>query len=66
MGRYGRFHGNAALASIRGPRRKDTVYISQLGKFSLDALVNLTAAAGLTVEIKIKKQCHDRLFVYVT
>ena len=42
----------AARLGITRPRLSDLV-CGKLGKFSLDALVNLTAAAGLTLEIKI-------------
>lgn len=37
---------------ITRPRLKDLMR-GKLGKFSLDALVNLTSAAGLTLEIKV-------------
>lgn len=42
----------AARLGITRPRLNDLLR-GKLGKFSLDALVNLTAAAGLTLEIKI-------------
>jgi predicted XRE-type DNA-binding protein len=42
----------AARLAITRPRLNDLLR-GKLGKFSLDALVNLTAAAGLTLEIKI-------------
>lgn len=38
--------------AITRPRLNDLLW-GKLGKFSLDALVNLTAAAGLTLEIRI-------------
>jgi predicted XRE-type DNA-binding protein len=42
----------AARLGITRPRLNDLVR-GKLSKFSLDALVNLTAAAGLTLEIRI-------------
>jgi len=42
----------AARLAITRPRLNDLLR-GKLGKFSLDALVNLSAAAGLTVEMKI-------------
>lgn len=42
----------ARRLAITRPRLNDLVG-GKLNKFSLDALVNLTAAAGLTLEIKI-------------
>lgn len=42
----------AARLGITRPRLSDLMR-GKLGKFSLDALVNLTAAAGLTLEIKV-------------
>ena len=42
----------AARLSITRPRLNDLLR-GKLGKFSLDALVNLTAAAGLTLEIRV-------------
>lgn len=43
----------AARLAITRPRLNDLLR-GKLGKFSLDALVNLTAAAGLTLEITIR------------
>jgi len=42
----------AERLSITRPRLNDLLR-GKLGKFSLDALVNLTAAAGLTLEIRV-------------
>ena len=42
----------AARLGITRPRLNDLVR-GKLSKFSLDALVNLTAAAGMTLEIRI-------------
>jgi predicted XRE-type DNA-binding protein len=42
----------AERLAITRPRLNDLLR-GKLGKFSLDALVNLTAAAGLTLEIRI-------------
>ena len=42
----------AARLGITRPRLNDLMR-GKLAKFSLDALVNLTAAAGLTLEIRI-------------
>ncbi len=42
----------AERLSITRPRLNDLLR-GKLGKFSLDALVNLTAAAGLALEIRI-------------
>lgn len=42
----------AARLGITRPRLSDLMR-GKLGKFSLDALVNLTAAAGLALEIRI-------------
>ena len=42
----------AARLGITRPRLNDLMR-GKLGKFSLDALVNLTAAAGLVLEIKV-------------
>lgn len=42
----------AARLGITRPRLSDLMR-GKLGKFSLDALVNLTAAAGLTLEIRV-------------
>ena len=42
----------AARLGITRPRLNDLMR-GKLGKFSLDALVNLTAAAGLTLEIRV-------------
>ncbi len=42
----------AARLGITRPRLNDLLR-GKLGKFSLDALVNLTGAAGLTLEFKI-------------
>jgi predicted XRE-type DNA-binding protein len=42
----------AARLGITRPRLNDLLR-GKLGKFSLDALVNLTAAAGLTLEIRV-------------
>lgn len=39
---------------ITRPRMNDLLR-GKLGKFSLDALVNLTAAAGLTLEIRVSE-----------
>lgn len=44
----------AERLSITRPRLNDLLR-GKLGKFSLDALVNLTASASLTLEIKIGK-----------
>lgn len=44
----------AERLSITRPRLNDLLR-GKLGKFSLDALVNLTAAAGLTLEIRINE-----------
>ncbi len=44
----------AERLSITRPRLNDLLR-GKLGKFSLDALVNLTAAAGLILEIRIKE-----------
>ena len=42
----------AARLGITRPRLSDLIR-GKLGKFSLDALVNLTASAGLALEIRI-------------
>ena len=42
----------AERLSITRPRLNDLLR-GKLGKFSLDALVNLTAAAGLSLEIRV-------------
>lgn len=42
----------AARLGITRPRLSDLMR-GKLGKFSLDALVNLTAAAGLALEIRV-------------
>ena len=42
----------AERLAITRPRLNDMLR-GKIGKFSLDALVNLTAAAGLTLEFKI-------------
>lgn len=42
----------AARLGITRPRLNDLMR-GKLGKFSLDALVNLTSAAGLVLEIKV-------------
>jgi predicted XRE-type DNA-binding protein len=42
----------ATRLGITRPRLNDLMR-GKLGKFSLDALVNLTAAAGLALEIKV-------------
>lgn len=42
----------AARLGITRPRLNDLVR-GKLGKFSLDALVNLTSAAGLSLQIRI-------------
>lgn len=42
----------AARLGITRPRLNDLLR-GKLGKFSLDALVNLTAAAGLALQIKV-------------
>ena len=42
----------ARRLGITRPRLNDLLR-GKLGKFSLDALVNLTAAAGLTLELRI-------------
>lgn len=42
----------AARLGITRPRLNDLLR-GKLGKFSLDALVNLTAAAGLALEIRV-------------
>lgn len=42
----------AARLAITRPRLNDLLR-GKLGKFSLDALVNLTAAAGLTLELTV-------------
>ena len=42
----------AARLGIPRPRLNDLLR-GKLGKFSLDALVNLTSAAGLTLELRI-------------
>jgi predicted XRE-type DNA-binding protein len=42
----------AARLGITRPRLSDLM-CGKLGKFSLDALVNLTSAAGLVLEIKV-------------
>lgn len=42
----------AARLGITRPRLSDLMR-GKLAKFSLDALVNLTAAAGLTLEIRV-------------
>jgi predicted XRE-type DNA-binding protein len=44
----------AAQLGITRPRLNDLLQ-GKLGKFSLDALVNLTTAAGLTLEIHLAK-----------
>jgi len=44
----------AERLSITRPRLNDLLR-GKLGNFSLDTFVNLTAAAGLTVEIKIRE-----------
>jgi len=44
----------AERLSITRPRLNDLLR-GKLGKFSLDALVNLTAAAGLTLDIRVGK-----------
>jgi len=44
----------AERLSITRPRLNDLLR-GKLGKFSLDALVNLTAAAGLILEFRIKE-----------
>ncbi len=44
----------AERLSITRARLNDLLR-GKLGKFSLDALVNLTAAAGLILEIRIKE-----------
>lgn len=44
----------AARLGVTRPRLSDLMR-GKLGKFSLDALVNLTAAAGLTLEIRISE-----------
>jgi predicted XRE-type DNA-binding protein len=44
----------AARLAITRPRLNDLLR-GKLGKFSLDALVNLTAAAGLTLEIRVSE-----------
>lgn len=44
----------AQRLGITRPRLNDLLR-GKLGKFSLDALVNLTAAAGLTLEMRIAK-----------
>ncbi len=44
----------AAQLGITRPRLNDLLQ-GKLGKFSLDALVNLTTAAGLTLEIHFAK-----------
>ena len=43
----------AARLGVTRPRLNDLMR-GKLGKFSLDALVNLTAAAGLELEIRVK------------
>ena len=43
----------AARLGVTRPRMNDLMR-GKLGKFSLDALVNLTAAAGLELEIRVK------------
>ena len=43
----------AARLGITRPRLNDLMR-GKLGKFSLDALVNLTSAAGLALEIKVE------------
>lgn len=42
----------AARLGITRPRLNDLLQ-GKLGKFSLDALVNLTAAAGMSIELRI-------------
>lgn len=42
----------AARLGVTRPRLNDLMR-GKLGKFSLDALVNLTAAAGLALEIRV-------------
>ena len=44
----------AERLAITRPRLNDLLR-GKLGKFSLDALVNLTAAAGLTLEFRISE-----------
>jgi len=44
----------AERLSITRPRLNDLLR-GKLGKFSLDALVNLTAAAGFTLDIRVGK-----------
>ena len=44
----------AERLGITRPRLNDMLQ-GKLGKFSLDALVNLAAAAGLTLEIRIRE-----------
>lgn len=44
---------SASRLGITRPRLNDLMR-GKLGKFSLDALVNLTSAAGLALEIKIE------------
>jgi predicted XRE-type DNA-binding protein len=43
----------AARLGVTRPRLNDLMR-GKLGKFSLDALVNLTTAAGLELEIRVK------------
>ena len=45
---------SAKRLAITRPRLNDLMR-GKLGKFSLDALVNLAAAAGLTLEIRVKE-----------
>jgi predicted XRE-type DNA-binding protein len=44
----------AAKLGITRPRLSDLL-LGKMGKFSLDALVNLTAAAGLELQIRVLK-----------
>lgn len=44
----------AARLAVTRPRLNDLLR-GKLGKFSLDALVNLTASAGLTLEIRVSE-----------
>jgi len=44
----------AARLAVTRPRLNDLLR-GKLAKFSLDALVNLTAAAGLTLEIRVSE-----------
>ena len=49
----------ATRLGITRPRLNDLL-CGKLGKFSLDALVNLTSAAGLALEIRVADRAHSQ------